>query len=51
MLEPTNIRMSEETKKKGNEQAAKLWLNISEYIRLIIELDSSTNLIKLIKNL
>lgn len=42
----TNIRMSEETKQKGNEQASKLGLNLSEYIRLIIELDAATGLIE-----
>lgn len=47
----TNIRMSKETKKKGNIQAAKLGLNLSEYIRLIIELDSATKLLKLIGGL
>ena len=47
---PTNIRMSKETKEKGNIQAAKLGLNLSEYVRLIIELDSATNLIQTIKN-
>ena len=40
--------MSKETKEKGNIQAAKLGLNLSEYIRLIIELDSATELLKLI---
>lgn len=48
---PTNIRMSKETKEKGNIQAAKLGLNLSEYIRLIIELDSATELLKLIGGL
>jgi len=45
----TNIRMSEETKEKGNIQAFKLGLNLSEYIRLIIELDSATGLIEKLK--
>jgi predicted DNA-binding protein len=45
----TNIRMSNETKEKGNMQASKLGLNLSEYIRLIIELDSATNLIEKLK--
>lgn len=45
----TNIRMSNEIKEKGTIQAAKLGLNISEYIRLIIELDAATGLIRLLK--
>jgi len=45
----TNIRMSTETKEKGNKQASKLGLNLSEYIRLIIELDSATKLIEKLK--
>jgi len=45
----TNIRMSKETKDKGNKQASKLGLNLSEYIRLIIELDSATSLIERLK--
>ena len=48
-LQTTNIRMSTDTKAKGNNQAAKLGLNLSEYIRLIIELDSATSLIQIIK--
>ena len=45
----TNIRMSKEMKLKGAEQAAKLGLNLAEYIRLIIELDSATSLIQRLK--
>ena len=45
----TNIRMSKEMKLKAEDQAAKLGLNLSEYIRLIIELDSATNLIERLK--
>ena len=48
-LPTTNIRMSKETKEKGNNQASKLGLNLSEYIRLIIELDSATSLIQRLK--
>jgi len=46
----TNIRMSTDTKDKGNIQASKLGLNLSEYIRLIIELDSATELLAMIKD-
>jgi hypothetical protein len=41
--------MSEEVRAKGEEQASKLGLNLSEYIRLIIALDSATAIIKKIK--
>jgi hypothetical protein len=43
---PKMIRMSEDTIKKGEEQAEKLGLNISEYIRLIINLDTATGIIE-----
>lgn len=46
----TNIRMSTEMKEKAENQALKLGLNLSEYIRLIIELDSATGLIEQLKN-
>jgi len=49
ILPTTNIRMSNGTKIKGVNQASKLGLNLSEYIRLIIELDSATSLIKILK--
>jgi len=42
--------MSTDTKDKGNIQASKLGLNLSEYIRLIIELDSATELLAMIKD-
>ena len=42
--------MSPDTKLKGEQQAAKLGLNLSEYIRLIIELDSATSLIDRLKS-
>ena len=45
----TNIRMSKEMKLKAEIQASKLGLNLSEYIRLIIELDSATGLIQRLK--
>ena len=45
----TNIRMSKEMKLKGIKQASKLGLNLSEYIRLIIKLDSATSLIERLK--
>lgn len=45
----TNIRMSIETKEKGTIQASKLGLKFSEYIRLIIELDSATGLLDKLK--
>jgi predicted DNA-binding protein len=48
-LKATNIRMSEETKARGEAQASKLGLNLSEYIRLVIELDSATAIIEKIK--
>jgi len=48
-LPTTNIRMSKEMKEKGEDQAFKLGLNLSEYIRLIIELDSATALIQRLK--
>lgn len=50
MLPSVNIRMSTETKLKGEQQASKLGLNLSEYIRLIIELDSATGLLGLLKS-
>jgi hypothetical protein len=39
---PVMIRMSSEEKTQGEVQAARLNLNLSEYIRLIIALDSAT---------
>lgn len=47
--EHVNLRMSTETKLKGEQQASKLGLNLSEYIRLIIELDASTGLIQVLR--
>ena len=47
---PVNIRMSTDTKAKGEQQASKLGLNLSEYVRLIIELDSATGLIDTLNN-
>jgi len=47
---PVNIRMSIDTKSKGEQQASKLGLNLSEYVRLIIELDSATGLIDTLNN-
>jgi predicted DNA binding CopG/RHH family protein len=44
------IRMSDETRQLAEIQAAKLGLNVSEYIRLIIHLDSSTNVIERLKS-
>jgi antitoxin component of RelBE/YafQ-DinJ toxin-antitoxin module len=49
MKKPTMIRMDEEARQKAEEQAAKLGLNISEYIRLIIALDAATDMIKRLK--
>ena len=46
----TNIRMSSEMKLKAEQQAEKLGLNLSEYIRLIISLDVQTDIITRIKN-
>jgi antitoxin component of RelBE/YafQ-DinJ toxin-antitoxin module len=48
-MKPTMIRMDDETRRKGEEQAAALGLNLSEYIRLIINLDAATNIIKRLK--
>jgi len=48
-LKVTNVRMSYETKTKGEQQASKLGLNLAEYIRLIIELDAATNIIEKLK--
>jgi len=45
----TNIRMSKEMKLQGEQQASKLGLNLAEYIRLIIQLDSATGLINKLK--
>lgn len=45
----TNIRMSKEMKIKGEDQAFKLGLNLSEYIRLMITLDGATKLIQKLK--
>jgi len=49
MLPSVNIRMSKETKLRGEQQASKLGLNLSEYIRLIVELDWATGLIDKLK--
>ena len=52
----SEIRISHKTeeekkqfKEKSNKQASKLGLNLSEYIRLIIELDTATNIIARLK--
>jgi len=52
----TEIRISHKTEEekanlkiKANDQAAKLGLNVSEYIRMIIELDAATGLIVRLK--
>lgn len=49
MASRIDIRLSEEEKQKALEQADKLGLSISDYLRLIINLDAATGLIKLIK--
>jgi len=49
-MKPTMIRMSEETREQGEKQAAKLGLNLSEYLRLIIELDAAANIIEFLKD-
>lgn len=43
---PIMIRMDDETKTKAEQQASKLGLNISGYVRLIINLDVATNIIE-----
>ena len=40
------LQMPQETKDKGIDQAAKLGLNLSEYVRLVIELDAATGIIE-----
>lgn len=45
----TNIRMDDETKALGSEQAAKLGLNLSEYLRMCIHLDVSNLILQTIK--
>jgi hypothetical protein len=49
MKQPVMVRMSPEERTQGEAQAAKLNLNLSEYIRLIITLDASTEIIKRLK--
>lgn len=44
-----NIRATEEEKLKAQQQADKLGLNISDYIKLIINLDAATNIIEKLK--
>lgn len=46
---PVMVRMDEQTKSKAEEQASKLGLNMSEYIRLIINLDASTSIINTLR--
>ena len=43
------MNISKEVEAKGNKQAEKLGLNLSEYIKLIIELDTATNIIARLK--
>lgn len=43
-----DIRLSDREKKKAQEQADKLGLTISEYFRLIVNLDAATNLIRIL---
>ena len=43
------LRLSAEDKEKAEQQARQLGLNVSEYIRLIINLDASTNIINKLK--
>ncbi len=49
MQERVHVRMDADVKIKGEEQASKLGLNLSEYLRLIIALDSATGLIDKLK--
>ena len=44
-----DIRLSEKEKKMAQEQADKLGLNLSEYLRMVINLDTSTEIISIIK--
>ena len=42
---PALIRMSPETRAKAESQAKKLGLNLSEYVRLLINLDIKINIL------
>ena len=44
------LQMPQETKDKGIDQAAKLGLNLSEYIRLVVELDVATDIVKKLRD-
>jgi antitoxin component of RelBE/YafQ-DinJ toxin-antitoxin module len=44
-----DIRLTDEEKQKAQDQADKLGLSVSDYIRLIINLDSATGIINKLK--
>ena len=44
------IRVTDEEKEQATLQASKLGLSITDYIKLIIKLDSATSLIKVLKD-
>jgi antitoxin component of RelBE/YafQ-DinJ toxin-antitoxin module len=44
-----DIRLTEQEKQQARQQAEQLGLDISGYIKMIIKLDASTNIIKRLK--
>ncbi|HEY5563865.1 MAG TPA: hypothetical protein VIK72_19285 [Clostridiaceae bacterium] len=47
--EIVNIRMTKEMREQGEKQAAKLGLDLSNYVRMIIILDAQTHIIAKLK--
>lgn len=50
MLKRLDIRLSDEDKKQAIEQANKLDLTVSDYIRLIIKLDVMTGIVQKLRD-
>jgi len=44
-----DIRLTEEEKEQIQNQASKLGLNVTEYIKLIVKLDTATKIIQKLK--
>lgn len=50
MLKRLDIRLSEDDKEQAQEQAEKLGLTVSDYIRLIIKLDVMTGIVQKLRD-
>jgi len=45
-----DIRLTDEEKQQAQDQASKFGLSVSDYIRMIIQMDIMTNIVQIIKD-